>query len=327
MTQLPSNIQRLTGVQKVFAYILMGVAAFGLMKLANRWIFPEVEWFMKHLMITAALSAIPIALTTYCVSNPRIVWGFFRTLSWKLTAWLIKQDPLSTMDRYVEYLEIKLRELNKAIQVLTGKKIKLDREISSLQGKITENLKLGSAAMKTKGKESPEASMYGVYVSTDTNTLHMFQPQKARVDNALNFMNSLGENWKFSIEKLKYQIEGKRREYEIIKDTAKGLRSTEAFINSDNNEARAYGLGVRALEEEVTQSAGYIDQFMSRSKDIMSSITIEKQAMKDEGLAELEKYMENGKLIMPDFSKISGITDVEYETVPATAGKFNLLGK
>lgn len=332
MVQLPNSIQRLTGPQKIFAYALIAAAGFGVLKGFNHFVLPELDYLLspKHMLWTFPCAAISAYAIFYVVTNPRIVWGFFKTLSWKLTAWLIKQDPLSTMDRYVDYLKIKRSQLIKAIQVLTGKKIKLDRTMSELQDHVNENLRLGAAAIKTKGSSSPEASMYGVKVRTDNSTLQMFQPQKLRVDNALAFMNSLDENWKFSIEKLEYQIEGKRREYEIIKETAKGLRSTEAFLNSDNESARAYGIALKALEEEVTQSAGYISNFMDRSKDIMSAITIEKQAIKDEGLAELEKYMQNGKLLMPDFSKIGGVTDLEYETVPAqasTGGKFNLLGK
>ena len=328
MVQLPSSA-RVNGAQKFFAYALMAVAAFFVIKGVNRWILPELEFFVKHLALTMAIGAIPVYLIGYAITHPLIIWGFFKTLSYKLTYWLIKQDPLSVMDRYVEYLKKKLGELGATVKILTGKKIKLDRKIAELQGRMEDNLKLGNSAIK-QGKTTA-ASTFGTKVQTDENTLGLLIPLQTRINKSLGFLQGLQENWQYGIEKLEYQIDGKRQEYEIIRETTKGLKSTEAFINSDNEAARAYGMGLKALEEEVTQKLGYIEEFNRNSKGIMDAINIEKQSNQDEGLAKLEKYMQNGKITMPDFSKIGGIQDIDYQTVPVQssngASKFNLLGK
>jgi hypothetical protein len=154
----------------------------------------------------------------------------------------------------------------------------------------------------------------------------MLEPMQQRADKSLKFLNSLAENWKFGIEKLEYQIAGKRAEYEIIKETTKGLKSAEDFINSDNEAAKLYGMSVKALEESVTQQIGYIDEFEKKSKGIMDNIAIEKQSIKDEGLAVLEEYMNNDNLKL-DFSS-QAIQDISYETIPnkTTTPKFKFLG-
>lgn len=315
MANLP-NIQKLTGVQKIFAFVLLGAAALGAIKLFNMFVAPHLLLFTKNIWLLLVTGGPLVLIALYVISNPFVIWGFFRTLSWKLTSWLIKQDPLSVMDRYVEYLEKKLKNLGLTINVLAGKKIKLDRNVNELQGKLESNLRLGNAA-KIQNKTN-EASTYGVKVSTDKSTLKTLMPLQARATKSLDFLKALSENWQFSIEKLKYQIEGKRTEYEIIKETTKGLKSAEDMINSDNEAARIYGMGLKELEEQVTQKMGYMEEFERKSKGAMSNISIEKQAMMDEGLAELEKYMDDGSLMLPDFSKLNG-TNVEYEIVPGAS--------
>lgn len=87
--------------------------------------------------------------------------------------------------------------------------------------------------------------------------------------------------------------------------------------------ARIYGQSLKALEESVTQKIGYIEEFERRSKGLMSSINIEKKAIQDEGLKELEKYMKDGNLVLPDFSKLAD-GDLAYEMVkPKSSGNTN----
>lgn len=322
---LPSA-DKTNGVQKFLALGLLGALGYGAVLLLNK-VIPPINMLI-HNMWQLLLWGGPLALIIiYVVSNPLVIWGFFKTISWKLTSWLIRMDPLSVMDRYVDYLTKKLSDLQGTITILVGKKTKLDRQIGSLKERIENNLQLGQASIK-QGKKDV-ASVYGTKIQTDKSTMTLLMPLQIRIDKNLEFLKALSDNWQYGIEKLKYQIEGKRSEYEIIKETTRGLKSAEDFINSDNQAARLYGQGLKELEESVTQKIGYIDEFTRKSKPMMDSITVEKQAVQDEGLAELESYMQSGKLNMPDFSNIGGITDLAYETVPVNSpsSKFGLLGK
>ena len=89
--------------QKVFAFGILGALGYGAVLLLNS-VIPPITQLMKNIW-ELALYGIPLALIVlYVVSNPLMVWGFFKTLSWKLTSWMIKLDPLSVMDRYGDYL-------------------------------------------------------------------------------------------------------------------------------------------------------------------------------------------------------------------------------
>lgn len=310
--------------QKVFAFAILGALGYGAVLLLNS-VIPPITELVKNIW-QLLLYGMPLALVIlYVVSNPLMVWGFFKTLSWKLTSWMIKLDPLSVMDRYVEYLRKKLVGLNNTVSILTGKKSKLDRNIADLKSKIEHNAKMGASAI-SQGLQN-EASAYGVKVQTDRNTIGLLLPLQTRLDKSLEFLSALSDNWKFGIEKLEYQIQGKRTEYEIIKETTKGLKNAEDFINSDNEAARIYGQSLKALEESVTQKIGYIEEFERRSKGLMSSINIEKKAIQDEGLKELEKYMKDGNLVLPDFSKLAD-GDLAYEMMKprssSNTNEFNL---
>jgi phage shock protein A len=321
MEVLPSSLKdKTTGWQKGLAIAMMlGIVYVGAVTV--NYFAPTILLAMQNI-VYLTIGGIVIGLPAlYCITNPLVVWGFFKTLSWKLTSFLIKMDPLSVMDRYVEYLQNKLAGLGEAITVLTGKRDKLDRKIEDLNKSIQENNRYGKAALEA-GRNS-EASVYGVKIQTDKSTLNLLTPLKQRADKNLELMQKLEENWATSIEQLKYQIQGKRAEYEIIKETFKGLKTAEDFINSDNDAAKLYGQSVLELENQVTQKMGYIEEFERKSKGIMSNIAIEKQANMDAGLAELQQYMQTTNLMLPDFGGSSAPVGLKAEPAKATRFNFN----
>lgn len=304
-------------VQKGLAFVILAGLVWGVVTLLNA-IMPSINELLENIWVFLAY-AVPLFLVGgYILTNPLVIWGLLKTLSYKLTSWIIKMDPLSVMDRYVEYLRKKLASLLLTIQVLVGKRSSLKRQIADLEKNIDANGKKGAAALE-QGK-TKDASLFGIKVKTDQNTLAMLRPLEARMDKSLNFLQLLAENWEYGIESLTYQIEGKRKEYEIVTATVKGLKTADDFINSDNEAAKLYGMGLKALEEDVTQKIGYIEEFERRSKDIMSGIEIEKAVIKDEGLKELEKYMQSNDLLLPNF-ETREIQDISYQTINSSNGQ------
>lgn len=321
MQQLTSSIAKTSKMEKGIALVLLAAVVWGLIKAFNKWVAPELITFIHNMWIIIPSLTLLVFLALYIISNPLVIWGIFTTISSKITRFFVKLDPLSGMDRYVEHMKKKLNNLMGTITVVVGKKVKLDRKLEELHSKVEANLKHGAAAKKIGKME--EASTYGVKVQTDNSTITILRARKGRVDKSLEFLKNLSENWKYGIEKLEYQISAKREEYEILKEVVKGLKSAEDFISSDNEAAKLYGMSVKALEETVTQQIGYMDEFERKSKGMLSAIEIEKQVAKDEGLIELEKYMQNGKLIMPDYSQFEVISSTIHEN--GENKKFNLL--
>lgn len=316
---LPSSLQdKTTGWQKLIAFGIMGGVAFSVLKMLALAL-PTILLAAQSLFWLAIMAIVFGLPTLYIITNPLVIWGGFKTLSWNFTKFLIKMDPLSVMDRYVDYLGKKLNGLNEAIVGLSGKKEKLQRKIDNLNSNIRDNQKLGKAALEQGQKAA--AGTYGVKMTTDRGTLTLLSPLLQRADTNLTLMQNLSENWATSIEQLKYQIGAKREEYDIIKDTFKGLKTAEDFINSGSDAAKLYGQSVIELENSVTAKIGYIDEFERKSKSLMTNISIEKQANMDSGLAELQQLMEGGQLELPtNFD----IPNAKVAVPVSGKGRFNL---
>jgi len=322
MLNLPAS-DKTNGFQKVIALLLMGGAVLGAVMLFNAYVAPHMIDFFTNVWKMVFIGGPLVLAALYVINNPLFIWGFFKTLSWKITKFWIKMDPLSVMDRYVDYLRKKLVNLNKSIQVVRGKEEKLIRKIVTLEEEVKKNLRLGKAAIQTGN--NAQASLYGTKVAGDKQSIQIFTPLHEKAEKSLNFMTSLSENWKYGIEKLTYEIDRKRTEYEIIKEVTKGLKTVDDYINSDNEAVRIYGESIRVLEEEVTQRIGYIDEFERLSKPLIDGMEIEKKATNDEGLEALEKYMESGDLLLPDFS--ASTQELQYEEIKTTNMKENKKSK
>ncbi len=320
MQTLPTSLSdKTTTWQKAVAFGLMGGAAY-LLALAINSIAPTLIEAMKNIWMMLFIGTPLVLLTLYVVTNPLVIWGLFKTLSWNLTKFLIKMDPLSVMDRYLDYLRSRLKTLSSSIDTVSGEDIKLDREINQVKERIQENLSLGQAAI-TQG-QSTAASTYGIKVKTDQSILETLTPLKKRSQTSLVLMRALSENWSTQIEQLSYQIAGKRKEFEIIKNTFKGLKTAEDFIGSDSEQAKLYGQSIIELENQVTQKLGYMEEFERKAKPIMSNMSIKKQADMDAGLAELEKFMQGDKLLLPDFSNTESLEKPKQSVYLTTKYKF-----
>lgn len=314
--QVP-NLDTQGFLEKYFKYVIfaaIGVVAF------KFWgsIVPFVLKTLEDTVMTGIYLAGITAVSGFLWYKSAFVISTYKNICNYIEDFFVNKDPLSYMDRYVEYLTKKMQNLNSTIVVLSGKRTKLQRRLEDLQKKVEENKRLGNAAKKIG--DSKAASLYGIKIQRDVESIELFTPMYDRANKYLKFMSDLYENWKYSQEGLVYQIQSKREEFELIKETVKGLKSAEELIGSNSAEAQLYGKSVKALEERATQNIAYIEDFEKRSKDIINGITIEKQAAMDEGLKALEEYMGDSKVFLPNFN----VQDVEYEEVPVKRN-FNLL--
>jgi hypothetical protein len=332
MQTLPSNsADKANGFQKFLALIIMVAVGWGVVKLLNN-VLPSINELISNIW-KLIMYGVPLAfLVIYVISNPLFIWGLFKTISWKLTKWFIKMDPLSVMDRYADYLTKKLRNLNTIKVSLSGKKEKLDRMILELQSNIRENLKKGDAALKQN--EQQIASLCGTKVATDRQSLALYGPIQAKMATNLTFLNELSENWQYSIEKLRYTIDRKRTEHEGLREMAKALGEAEAFAKGDTEASKIYNESVKQLEAQVSSNIAKIEEFERNSKSILGNIRVEKQMVQDEGLAAIEEYRKSGELLLPDFATFTGVDlkPNEYDVVSSKVNnkplksKFNLNG-
>jgi hypothetical protein len=243
-----------------------------------------------------------VFLTLFVLQNPTFLWMGYKTLCRKITSFFIKMDPLSFMDRYVDLLRSKRKGLQLSKTNLKAKKIELERDMAALKKNIDEKMRMSKAANSMGDKE--EASHQAGLAMTDKGSYELYAPILRKMETNLTFLDKLDENWGRSIEKLSHTVEAKRKEFTTLKTMAKALNCAEEFAKGDTEANRIYKESVLALEEKVTQSLAYIEQFETDSKGVMKNIDLEKQMNNDEGLELLAQYEKNGSLFLEeDYSK------------------------
>lgn len=289
------NSSEPNGFQKILSVGLMGAVAFGGVMLFQA-IAPFLIDLFQNIIMLALLGAIIGLPTLYLVFNPLVVWGFFKTLSMKLTAFLIKMDPLSVMDRYLDVLKENKANLERVEAVVSGKEIKISRKIKELNDGIADAKKYAQAALANQDEE--QAGVYGSRYSALKESINMLTPMHNELKDNLNFLNKLSKNWGVAITKIGDQIAIKRDLYETLKETVGALRSTEDFINSDTEQGRLFGMSLKAFEDSVTSKMGYIAEFEKKANPILKKIELERTADSQQGLLEL-KQMFSDDLFLP----------------------------
>jgi hypothetical protein len=285
--------------QKIIAGAMIAGLVYAIAMAVNAYL-PTILEAMKNIYYLIFLGTPLVLLTLYIITNPFVIWAFFKTLSWNLTKFLIKMDPLSVMDRYADMLEAKRNSLEEVRVGLEGKKVKLERLIADLRKDIADNLGKGKAAM-SQG-ENQIASLAGTKVATDQESLNLYMPIYTKMVANTQFLGELSDNWKYSIEKLRYTIDRKREEYANLKDMAKALNQADEFTNGNTEASKVYNESVKQLEITTSNYIAKIEDFEKNSKDILGNIRVERQAVQDEGLSRIEEYAKTGELMLPDFS-------------------------
>lgn len=297
MDMIPSNGSRTTSMEKLIRYgvpLAIAGVAFYFWGTISGFVAETMKNTLKTLLYGIPAAFIVGALVLY----PTFWWMQYKILCKKITGFFINLDPLSFMDRYVDILSEKLTNLNSVKVQLEGKKTKTKRRLDELAKNKVDALKLGAAALKQNNQS--QASLNGQRAAGAQQSTDLLTPGYNRLCKSLEFMNALSENWAVSIIGLREEIDRKRQEYEIVKANASGLKEAEAFLNGDTEEGKIYQQSLKALEENVTQRIAYIEDFEKRAKGTMEGIQVDNQMHKDEGLAMLEQYMKDGKLLLPD---------------------------
>ena len=288
-------------MEKVIRLAIPAGLIYGGIKLFNAFAPTLIEFF-NNFWHVVLIGAPAVLLVMFILQNPTFLWMGYKTLCRKITSAFIKMDPLSFMDRYVDLLKIKRKGLQASKTNLKANKIQLERDMAELKKNIDEKMRMSKAA-KNMG-DNEEASHQAGLAMTDKGSFDLYAPILRKMETNLAFLDKLDENWGRSIEKLSHTVEAKRKEFTTLKTMAKALNCAEEFAKGDTEANRIYKESVLALEEKVTQSLAYIEEFETNSKGVMKSIDIEKQMSQDEGLELLAQYEKNGSLFLEeDYSK------------------------
>lgn len=302
-------------------FIAGGIAVF--------WFWGSIVPFVKNTLKDTVLSLVYGGILAVTLLTLWHKWEFismsYKVFLNKITGFFIKMDPLSYMDRFADILTQKLRNLRAAIVSLKGEKISLERQIAEETQNMEKNLKMAKAFLDAGNKA--KAGYHSGIAQGCKESIMLYTPNMKRMTSSLKFMEAMDENWDLSISSMRQLIDRKRREWKVLKRNAAVLKQSEEFLRGDTEEGRIYQESIKALEQQVSEKIAYIEDFEKRAKPIMEGAEMEKTIREQDGLAFLDEYMHNDKLLMPDFSNWNGIQDIDYELVKSSSkeGEFKLI--
>ena len=311
-------MNKTTGGEKFVRIAIFAGLIWGGIKLVN-YIAPTLIDLMKNVYWLVGLG-VPLAfLTLFIISNQTFLWMQYKRICRGIVSVFVKMDPLSIMKGYLEYLQKKKRNLDTVKVALEGKKIKLGRKMEQLTGEVEKNRRLGQAALKAGDQK--QAALYGTYLQGDKQSLDLYRPIYAKLEENDKFLNELSENWGYSIDGLGHEIERKEEEYVNLREMVKALKQASSFAEASEAE-RLYEESLKALEENVSQKMAYIEDFENKSKDMMKGINTEKNLRTEEGLAALNNLKDEKLLLPADYSVFNKLPSetLSYQPIKKKTG-------
>jgi hypothetical protein len=273
------------------------------------FLMPIILNFLRDTLTAVAYSWLiligggSLALATILIMSN---WTVF---SMKYRAWcasvgrkIIKQDPIAFMRASLAVFQKKLEMLGKVITDLVAGRIELQRERNKLAEEAKSKYAL-AAQMRHNGDMEDAANEAGMAKDLENTIMQMYDPLLVRGAEQEATLKELQANWERSIKRLKFTVDNKEREFNMLKQFAKAYGAAEDFANGNTEANQIYNTSLKALEERVSGYLATIEEFERATAPKRKAMATEKQMLDAEGLSALEEYSKSGKLsIQEDFS-------------------------
>ncbi len=246
------------------------------------YLLPPLVLILKNLWI-ALILGIPLAWA--CI-NPALVWNVSKQLSWNLTKFLISKDKIGFMWRYHQYLADQLDKLSNSLNQVTAAKEQLIRAIANLQSDVDQKSRQAEQAEKT-GRTQLMREI-AAQLRIDTQQLENLRPQLENVTKQESYLSELLAHLTSQAKDLRYTLQSKEREYDLMKKTAIATGNAAEFLSDNNEQYRSYQESLKQIEQSITLDAANIGNFQKKAEPLLAQFSLEKSMNEEEGLKLLE---------------------------------------
>lgn len=275
--QLPKGVDKLSAGQKLFALILLTGGLYLL------YIFlPPLIVILQNLWIAICLAA-PLVWAAF---NWELVWGVFKTLSWKLTQFAIGLSPLDVMDRYYDWVEKKRKTISDAKVDLMATERDLEQQIKEKEASRKANLSKASLL----DPDSVEALLLSSNALSDQEFLTPLIPLRDNVHNKVVYLTELDSVMALNAKQLRYRIDNLRLQYESLKKTHKGMQSANDVIGGANEATKIFQEAVKQTNNQMNKMTANIENFENNIKPMLDSARVDKQLHQAEARKLLEEF-------------------------------------
>lgn len=266
--------------QKALAYLFVLITV-GILW----WALPSIVFFLTNLWLAIAL-AVPLVLI---VINRGLIWNIYKYYAWELTKKWIGSNKLGYMWRYYDYIIGQIEKLNKNISSIGSIKVQLENSIKKLQKDIETDSKLAIQA-EQQGKSNIVIRTIANRIAINTEQLATLNPRLEVVNNQRAALISLSDNWTANSEDLKFTLEAKQQEYEMLFQVNEATKNAAEFLQGNTEQRKLYNESLKQIEVEVSTFTSNIADFERRAKPVIENMGIARSANEDAGLALIEEY-------------------------------------
>lgn len=276
---LPDSIDKTSTGQKVVAAGLIVATLYGL-----SFLLPPLVVILANLWL-AIMLAIPLIWVAF---NPMLVWGIFKTISWKLTQRIIGLDKIAVMDRYYDWLCVQLESIRESSQTLKSTLVSVSKQVAQKEASFRANMEKADFADRNGNKI--ETATYTNKAQADKNFVESLLPTKESLENRVEYFDKLIEVLTSRQESFKYGLDLAKEQYKALKESAKGLSKANAMVAGNNEVTKAYEESVRQLSDEMSSLTASISSYESVMKPVIEGAEFDKNFMQEQGAKLLEEF-------------------------------------
>ena len=218
-----------------------------------------------------------------------LFWTLFKQLSWNLTKWIVSKDKLGFMYKYHEYLITKIDRLDGSIKTVSTMRVKVQRKIAELQNTIEENKSRAVALQQQKVSELVLRTM-GNKINIDQKQMDTLLPKVVNIESQEKYLKELYNAWLADAEDLKYTLDAKAQEYQLLKEMSEATGNAQEFLKGNSEEYKLYQESLKQIEDSVTQYTANIEDFERKVQPILETISANRTVSENDGLKLIEEY-------------------------------------
>lgn len=248
---------------------------------------PLVELFKNIWLLAFYLVPLLIAVLNY-----QTIWMVYKQLVWKATQKLISSDKLAYMYQYHTYLLEKIVKLEENTKNITQARVKLERKLAETLSLVNENKE---KATFTSG----ELALNSLYnkINVDTKIAQSLAPKLESITVQETYLVDLIGHWTSDAEQLKYTLDAKADEYEILKTTSEATGNASAFLKGNTVEYKMFEESLKQIENDISLYTANVETFEKRVAPILEGKVADKTFSEEQGKKLVEEFMQNTKEI------------------------------
>lgn len=276
-----------TPAQKLMAaglVVLTGVILF--------YVTPPLVELFKNLWLLA-LYTLPIL---FAVLNYQTIWVIYKNLVWKATQKIISTDKIAYMYQYHTHLVDKVTKLEINTTSIVQAKVQLERKLGEILATINDNTTKAAMLQNIPGSEISLKTLHNK-INVDTKIAESLGPKLESVRAQSEYLQELTKHWEADAEQLKYTLDAKSEEYQLLKSTSEATGNAAEFLKGDTIEYKMFEESLKQIEADVALYTANVETFERKVAPILEGKKTDTLLSEEQGRLLVEEFISNTKQI------------------------------